>query len=213
MRIDGGPAARTAGPPREQVVEPQLEPQLEPVVAGGGAARTVAPALAPHRSGDHRTLRGVLGMFATGITVVTSGREHPHGMTANAFSSVSLDPPLVLVCVDRGAVMHEVIRANGSFAVSVLGADQEHIARHFASRNRPRGWMQFEPVAWSAGPQTSAPLIGGALAWLECRLADVLDGGDHSIFLGSVLSLGRGSASGALLFLGGDYQRSSTHRR
>ena len=162
--------------------------------------------------GDPRALREVLGRFATGITVVTSAGEEPHGMTANSFSSVSLDPPLVLVCVDRGAVMHDTIVANQGFAVSMLGADQEHVARHFASKGREPGPAQFDAVDWAPGPRTGAPLMVGALAWLECRLSQMYEGGDHSIFLGEVLGLGRGTGREALLFFGGAYhQVLSTH--
>jgi flavin reductase (DIM6/NTAB) family NADH-FMN oxidoreductase RutF len=157
--------------------------------------------------GDPRVLRDVLGRFATGITVVSSAGAAAHGMTANSFSSVSLDPPLVLVCVDRGALMHDTIVANDSFAVSMLGADQEHVARHFASRTRPAGIAQFDAVDWSPGPHTGAPLMVGALAWLECRLSQVYEGGDHSIFLGEVLGLGSGTGREALLYFGGAYHQ------
>jgi len=84
-------------------------------------------------------MRNVCGLFATGITVITAGGDMPHSMTANAFTSVSLDPPLVLVCVDRDARLHESILAAKSFAVSVLGAGQADLAKHFADRSRPAG--------------------------------------------------------------------------
>jgi flavin reductase (DIM6/NTAB) family NADH-FMN oxidoreductase RutF len=149
----------------------------------------------------------VLGRFATGITVVTSAGETTHGMTANSFSSVSLEPPLVLVSVDRGALMHDTIVGNGTFAVTMLGAGQEHVARHFASRGRPAGIAQFDTVDWAPGPHTGSPLLAGALAWLECELHEVYEGGDHSIFLGRVLGLGRSTGQGALLFFGGAYHQ------
>ena len=157
--------------------------------------------------GDGRALRTVVGRFATGITVLTSPGDTPHGMTANSFSSVSLDPPLVLVCIAREALMHDTIRSNGAFAVSVLGAGQEEVARHFASRNRPAGLAQFEAVDWAPGPWTGAPLLAGALAWLECELNQVYEGGDHSIFLGRVLGLGHSAGREALLFFGGAYHQ------
>lgn len=167
-----------------------------------------APATAPFDPAElPRSMRDVMGMFATGITVLTAGGEGPHGMTANAFSSVSLDPPMVLVCVARTAVMHDAIVGAGSYAVSVLGGAQEHVARYFANRNRPRGLAQFDAIAWRPGPLTGAPLLEGSLAWLECELAEVYSGGDHSIFLGRVLGIGRVEDGHALLFFGGGYHR------
>lgn len=155
--------------------------------------------------GDHAELRTVMGMFATGVTLVTSGTDLPHGMTANAFSSVSLEPALVLVCVKRTAVLHATVLAQGTFAVSILGADQEGLARYFASSSRPRDEREFETVDHWAGRHTGAPIISGSLAWVECKLAAVYDGGDHSIFLGSVLGTGRGDGRDALLFHGGRF--------
>jgi flavin reductase len=163
------------------------------------------PQHAPHRTG-HASLRDVMSQFATGITVLTVGGDRCHGMTANAFSSVSIDPPLVLCCVARIAAMHEAIASAGFFAVSMLSADQEHVARHFADRRRPPGLAQFDRVDWLRGPRTGAPLLAGSLAWLECELTESYQGGDHSIFLGNVVSAGRGSGGQALLFFDGGYQ-------
>ncbi|MFC0529833.1 flavin reductase family protein [Phytohabitans kaempferiae] len=154
------------------------------------------------RAGEvhHAEMRAVMGTFATGVTVVTSGRDLPHGMTANAFTSVSLDPALVLVCVKRTAVMHATILTNGTFAVSILAADQEGLARYFASSGRPRDEREFRTVECSPGTHTGAPIIDGNVGWVECKLAAVYDGGDHSIFLGSVLGIGRGERGDALVF-------------
>lgn len=154
---------------------------------------------------DHRGLRRVLGRFATGVTIVTTGGDVPHGMTANAFSSVSLAPPLVLICVLREAAMHEAILDRKSFAVSVLSARQEGLARYFADRRRPRGVAQFAPVEWSAGRCTGSPVVAGALAWLECALTATCDGGDHSIFVGEVLDMGARDEDEALLFYEGGF--------
>lgn len=150
-------------------------------------------------------MRDVLRRFATGVTVITVGRDVPQGMTANSFTSVSLSPPLVLVCVNRAAAVHQAVLKCGSFAISVLSGQQEHVARYFADHTRPRGRQEFEIVGWSPGPSTGAPLIHGALAWMECDLAACYDGGDHSIFLGSVLGSERGIARDALLFFGGTF--------
>ncbi|SFB25473.1 NADH-FMN oxidoreductase RutF, flavin reductase (DIM6/NTAB) family [Amycolatopsis marina] len=173
--------------------------------------RTAAPGAgsSPRQSrlSEQSTLREVMSRFATGITVLTAGGENGHGMTANAFSSVSLEPPMVLCCVSRAARMHEAIVSAQSFAVSILGAGQREQARYFADWRRPRGLAQFDQVDWTPGPQTGAPLLAGSLAWLECRLARTYAGGDHSIFLGEVLSSSRGSSPEALLFFGGDYHQ------
>jgi flavin reductase (DIM6/NTAB) family NADH-FMN oxidoreductase RutF len=128
-------------------------------------------------------------------------------MTANAFASLSLDPLLVLVCVQREAVMREVVEEVGTFAVSVLAADQEPLARWFSDPTRPPGMAQFDPVAWSAGPVTAAPLISEALAWLECQVENSYEGGDHEIFIGRVLSLARAERRDPLLYFGGGYHR------
>lgn len=161
---------------------------------------------APPRNTGHDRLRTVLGRFATGVAVVTAGREIPQGMTANSFTSVSLDPPLVLVCVARTAALHATVLAEGGFAVSVLAADQAHLARHFADHRRPRQGREFDTVDTFPGHSTGAPLIAGALAWLECSLTAVHDGGDHSILLGRVLGLSLGTADEPLLYFAGAFR-------
>ena len=163
-----------------------------------------------HPSGagpSHDALRSVFGTFATGITVVTASSDAPLGMTANSFTSVSLSPPLVLVCVKRDAAMHAAILEDKMFAVSVLSSGQEQLAKYFANRKRPRGEEEFALHDWEPGRESGAPILSGALAWMECQLTAVYDGGDHSIFLGSVLDLGRGSGNDALLFHGGRFHR------
>ena len=161
----------------------------------------------PLRPADRNQLRGVMGWFATGVTVITAGSESPMGMTANSFTSVSLDPPLILVCVNRQAAIHQAVLDRGSFAVSVLSARQEHVARYFANHARPRGDGEFDFVSWSPGPNTGSPILQGAIAWVECSLAGAYHGGDHSIFLGSVLACEQASARDALLCFKGGYHR------
>lgn len=155
---------------------------------------------------DGQALRKVLGRFATGITVLTVGGPEPHGMTANSFTSVSLDPPLVLVCVQRTAHMHKALHRSGSFAVSILAAHQEQEARTFANRHRTRT-AEFAGVDVVSGPYSGAPIFCDALAWLECELAAIYDGGDHSVFIGQVHRLGRGTAEEALLYFDGGFRR------
>ena len=159
-----------------------------------------------------REYRDAVGMFTTGVTVVTARSEDfGHGMTANAFASVSLDPLLVLVCVERDALMHKVLREVDRFAVSVLAADQEDLARYFSDSGRPTGMAQFLPIAWHPGPFTGAPLLDAALAYLECEVEATYDGGDHTVFLARVRRVERARAEGEpLLYFGGGYRRLGT---
>lgn len=152
-------------------------------------------------------LRDVLGRFATGVTVISAGRATPHGMTANSFTSVSLDPPLILICVNRRSAVHQAVIDNGSFTVSMLAAGQEHVARYFADHDRPRGVDEFADVGWWPAPRTGTPVLRGTLGWLECELATAYEGGSHSIFLGSVIASGSESDEGALLFFGGGFHQ------
>ncbi|WP_103502618.1 MULTISPECIES: flavin reductase family protein [unclassified Streptomyces] len=133
-----------------------------------------------------KRLRSAFGTFATGVTVLTVGGARPRGMTANAFTSVSLDPPLVLVCVGREAVMNGLMAKAPRFAVSVLAAGQRDVALHFADRSRPDGADQFEPVPCRPGRFADAPLIEGAVAHFECERWQENDGGDHVVYLGRV---------------------------
>lgn len=153
---------------------------------------------------DPRALRDVMSQFATGITVLTARGRLAHGMTANAFTSVSLEPPMVLCCVHRTARIHEAIIDADHFGVSVLSGEQESVARYFANRTRPTGMAQFDQVDWFPAPHTGVPLLSGSLAWLECDLAEVYEGGDHSIFVGLVRSASIGTGK-ALLFLDGGF--------
>jgi flavin reductase (DIM6/NTAB) family NADH-FMN oxidoreductase RutF len=148
-------------------------------------------------------LRTVMAQFATGITVLTANGEKAHGMTANAFTSVSLEPPMVLCCVAHTARMHDAILGAKGFGVSVLSAEQESVARYFTNKSRPTGMAQFEGVDWFPGRCTGAPLLAGSLAWIECELAEVYAGGDHSIFLGNVVSASRGAGEPLLFVEGG----------
>lgn len=162
---------------------------------------------------DPHRLRAAFAAFATGVTVVTVGGDNPHGMTANSFTSVSLDPPLVLVCIDRDARMHQAILRTGGFAVSVLAGHQLGIARHFASGYRPAGWAQFAAVDWSSSHHSGAPLIAHALAWFECTLWSTYDGGDHSIFLGRLVSAVQPDRGEPLVFFGGGFRQLSQDQR
>ncbi|MEV0185094.1 flavin reductase family protein [Streptomyces sp. NPDC050625] len=167
-------------------------------------------AAAPPRdavTGDAARLRRAFGSFTTGVTVVTVGGASLHGMTANSFTSVSLDPALVLLCVGNDAVMNRVLTEAGTFAVSVLGAGQEDVARHFADRSRPLGAAQFDAVDWLPGKAGGAPLIAGAAAHFECARWRAYDGGDHTVHLGRVLALDELPGREPLIFHKGRFRR------
>ncbi len=154
---------------------------------------------------DPTSYRRVIGHFATGVTVVTTAVDgRLHGMTANAVSSVSLDPLLLLVCVDRRAIAHGEMSRARTFAVNILSAEQEGLARLFAERRQPetaslRG-APFEP-----GPSGS-PLLTGCLAWLECASHEAVEVGDHTIFIGRVLAGEVGQAAQPLMYHRGTYR-------
>ena len=150
--------------------------------------------------------RQTLGAFATGVTVITTrGEAHDYGMTATAFSSVSLDPPLVLVCIITGARGAEVIPANGVFAVNILSAEQEQLSNYFVSKDRPRGRDAFAEIPHRE-VASGAPVIDGVAAFVDCRLVSTYEEGDHVIFIGEVLALGVDSEVEPLIFHGGGYR-------
>jgi len=158
-----------------------------------------AEAAAAATSIDPREFRRTLGRFATGVTVITTVRgETVHGMTANAFMSVSLDPPLVAVAVDHRARLHRLLEETGRYGVSILAEDQELLARHFGGRPQVSVAPRFE---WHHG----LPLIAGAVAHLVCRVVQAVPAGDHTLFIGQVEHLD--CREGApLLFYGGNYR-------
>jgi flavin reductase (DIM6/NTAB) family NADH-FMN oxidoreductase RutF len=139
---------------------------------------------------DTGEYRRVAGHFATGVTVVTAaGEGRQWGMTANSFTSVSLDPVLVLVAVERRARFHDAVLAAGSFAVNVLAAGQEDLSRWFATRGRPADDDEVGRWAYAPGPVTGAALFDGSLATLECRTWATYPGGDHTLVVGEVVAL------------------------
>jgi flavin reductase len=154
-----------------------------------------------------KDFRSALGSFATGVTVVTTMGDdgHGYGMTVNAFSSVSLDPPLILVCAISGNQGSEQIDRNRCFAVNILALDQEPLSGYFAKRDRPRGRDAFRDVDHRLGV-TGCPLLEGAVAHLDCRLAQSYTVGDHEVFIGEVLDLFVDREAEPLLFHGGSYR-------
>ncbi len=132
---------------------------------------------------DDAGFKQAMSCFASGVTVVTTEHEGVrYGMTVASFASLSLHPPLVLVCIDRGVKSHDAIAAAGKFGVSILAQNQAEISGRFASRADDK----FAGVPVRAG-ELGVPLIDGAIATIECRLADRLPGGDHTIFVGEVV--------------------------
>jgi flavin reductase (DIM6/NTAB) family NADH-FMN oxidoreductase RutF len=149
---------------------------------------------------DPATFRAVLGRLASGVSVVTtrSPEGKDHGMTVTALSSLSLEPPLILVCVDRAATMYDALREAPHFAVSMLTSEQEIISRRFAETSDTK----FEGVGFSRDA-TGCALIDDALAHLECSMWAQYEGGDHTIFVGQVVRAKTGEAKPLLYYRGG----------
>ncbi len=155
---------------------------------------------------DTDLFRTAMGRFATGV-VITSCLDDglDHAMTANAFTSVSLDPMLVLVCVETETRYHEAVLRTDYWGISLLPAQARGVARWLATKGRPLHG-QLEPVPHYRGPKTGVALIEGALAAFECRTTDVFPGGDHSIVIGEVLTIELAEdPSAALLYYRGGY--------
>jgi flavin reductase (DIM6/NTAB) family NADH-FMN oxidoreductase RutF len=146
---------------------------------------------------DIRLYRRTCAQFATGITVVTTidGHGHPHGMTVNSFSSVSLDPPLVLVSIDlKNAILGHFI-STSRFAINILAEHQEDLSRRFSSSSGDH----FLDLEWHAGA-SGAPLLEGVLAQLECSVVRTFEAGDHTVLIGEVRLAGYGEGKPLLYF-------------
>jgi len=152
---------------------------------------------------DDASFRQALSQFATGVTVVLTrdAAGAPAGLTVNAFTSVSLDPHLVLICVDVRSDAHDPLAQSGIFGVSVLGEAQEDISRRFAWR----GPAKFEGLVLEHG-ETGALLVPGAMAQLECRVVAAHRGGDHTIYVGEVRAI-RVAPGRPLVYHRGGYRR------
>jgi flavin reductase (DIM6/NTAB) family NADH-FMN oxidoreductase RutF len=143
--------------------------------------------LAPVMSVTPSEFRKAMGTFATGVTVITVDFDgEVHGMTANAFTSVSLDPLLVLVCVDHKAKTHTHLHTRKRFGVNVLAESQRAIAEYYALPERTHDRAQQEAAARFDCTAHGTPVLHGALAYLECRLHTAQDAGDHTIFIAEV---------------------------
>jgi flavin reductase (DIM6/NTAB) family NADH-FMN oxidoreductase RutF len=150
---------------------------------------------------DPMEFRRTLGCFATGVTVITATDQdgNPRGLTANAFSSLSLDPTLILVCVDHRSDTFPVIGAASAFAVNILGEEQREVSQRFAQK----GENKFEGLPHHSG-ETGAPIIEGALAVIECLVDQAHEAGDHTIFIGKVQHVEHADGK-PLLFFRGNY--------
>lgn len=130
--------------------------------------------------------RAVLGHFVTGVTVVTTFEDdRPFGITVNALSSVSLDPPLVMVALDRRRFLTPIVRAAGRYAVNILSEDQQALSDCFAGADVEPGRLDFCGATWHHGI-TGLPLLDGAIASLECTVVETFSAGDHDLFIGEV---------------------------
>jgi flavin reductase (DIM6/NTAB) family NADH-FMN oxidoreductase RutF len=143
-----------------------------------------------------------MGHFTTGVTVVTTGGEAGrHGLTANAVASLSLDPPLVLVAVDKRSATLDYLKKNRCFAVNILRVEQEEVSRRFATPG-PKDFSDLKITTAATG----APILADCLAFLDCRVFDILPGGDHEIFVGEIVA-GEHVGGEPLLYYCGGYRR------
>lgn len=149
---------------------------------------------------DEYRFRSVLSRFASGVTIVTAVDSDgaDHGITVSAFSSLSLDPPLILVCIDHATVMHGVLATAAAITVNVLSADQEELARKFSDPDNNR----FDGIPFTRGSNGAATLTGVS-AHIECILTQRFEGGDHTVFVGRVEAAEAGDLQPLLYYRGG----------
>ncbi|GGG62026.1 flavin reductase family protein [Paenibacillus radicis (ex Gao et al. 2016)] len=155
---------------------------------------------------DAMNWRSTMGKFATGVTVITTVDEagNPLGMTANAFTSLSLDPPMVLICVDNKSDTLTKLLASNKYGVNILADHQEPLSRAFA---RKGGSEKFEGIAYSTG-ETGVPVLSGCLVSVECIVKEAVQGGDHMILLGEGVRIHEeASVTEPLLFYRGKYEK------
>ncbi len=144
-----------------------------------------------------------MGHFATGVTVITTRDKDgtPFGLTANAFTSLSLDPPWVLICIDNGAQCYSCFEESKVFAINILSEEQEEIARRFATK----GIEKFAGIKWRKSEKGLA-LIEGSVGYIECKIVQRYEGGDHTIYVGEIVSA-NASGDRPLVFFKGNYCR------
>lgn len=148
---------------------------------------------------DSAEFRTVLGHFASGVTIVTGhGPEGPVGLTCQSFFGASLEPPLVLISPQLSSTSWPKVARTGAFCVNVLAEEQETLCRAFAVS----GGDKFQGVGWTPAP-TGSPVIAGSLAWIDCRIEEVREAGDHYLVLGAVVEMGYGRGKPLLFYRGG----------
>jgi flavin reductase (DIM6/NTAB) family NADH-FMN oxidoreductase RutF len=154
---------------------------------------------------EPRRFRDTLGRVPTGVCVITTadGNGDMYGATIGSFGSLSLDPPLVLFSLDKSALCHPAFIECKGFVVNVLAQDQTDLSRIFASRD-PRPWHDLKFVR---GSHSNAPVMAGAVAWIECDKEAMHPGGDHTIFIGRVVDMEQAVDGRPLLYFGGAYHR------
>jgi 3-hydroxy-9,10-secoandrosta-1,3,5(10)-triene-9,17-dione monooxygenase reductase component len=166
------------------------------------------PGTPPHLNGPDAALsRHVLGHYPTGVAVITAmSADGPVGMAMNSFTSVSLEPPLVLFCPALSSGTWPLLRDAGKIAINVLSAGQESVSRLFASRVEDR----FSPIDWLAGTY-GAPLLSDALGWLECTVTAEYPAGDHTVVIAEIERMGvHGEIAEPLVFFRGAYYQGMT---
>ena len=152
---------------------------------------------------DSKQQRWIMGHFATGVTVAsTRVGDETWGMTANAVASLSLDPPLVLLAVQRGTLSHQKFQAADCYALNILTVDQQPLSNRFAF-GEPRDFSGLDYVT----AETGAPVLPDALGWVDCRIREVLAGGDHDIFIGEIVAGGASEDGIPLLYYSGKYAK------
>lgn len=187
------PDAATTWPPRELIDSYLGSFDFSAVASDAHVAPEVA-----------REFRDVLGRFASGVTIVTAAAgDGPVGMTCQSFSSVSLQPPLVMFLPAKTSRAWPVIRTAGHFTVNLLASDQEALSNQFAAK----GVDKFAGVSWVPAPSTGAPRLDGSLAWIDCTIHAVHEAGDHYVVLGRVQELVVGAAEEPLIFYRSAYHR------
>jgi len=159
---------------------------------------------------ERRRLRDLMARFATGVSVVAA-RHGPllAGMTASAVASISIDPPLMMASIARKAETHGAIVGSHAFAISVLADDQQELAECFARPTTAEKLTGFCGASWEEA-ETGSPVLEGALAFFDCRLAARHDGGDHTIFIGDLVAAGFREDAEPLLWYASAYHRLST---
>ncbi|GIG61322.1 monooxygenase [Longispora fulva] len=155
-----------------------------------------------------REFRRVAGRLPTGVTVVAVATDAgPQAMTVNSFTTVSLAPRLVLVCLRRGCRLGPQLTERGAFAVTVLGSHQHRLSAWFADPRRPVGAAAFEGVPWTPAPATGSPVLDGAVGYFDCVVREVRRVGDHDVVTGEVLAFDAAEGGEPLVFVAGGYTR------